>query len=227
MLKVRNRGGRALIPTPARPARDHLGLVAGVLLLAVLIAACGDVAKSEGSITLMEAGQAQVEPPEPTDLDATRTTLPVAENEQPAIVRLASDFSAFQDCLDRHGQAFIGIPNEAQPETMDPNYIQALQTCATETNILETLEDFNTENEALEPDQIEARNETMILVGDCLTRKGWDWPALVADENGLLLPGGFPQPPPGADGTRDMNECAFENEEVTELAEDAGFVEES
>jgi len=62
--------------------------------------------------------------------------IPLDQSSDP-VSELFTAFDDFQSCMERVGREFIGIPDPEVPETVDPEYIADLQTCAAESGILE------------------------------------------------------------------------------------------
>lgn len=176
--------------------------------------AASDGAASDGAASEPE--------PEPTaDPDA----IPLAEESNP-VTAMFDSFQEFQDCLERLGSEFIGVPDPEIPETVDPAYIADLQTCAAESGILEAQQNLNAASAERTLEETEVWNEGILLFAECLRGKGWSVPEPVPDANGSLQIGtndsvadGF-EPPPGEDLIENptLQECATEAQREAEAA---------
>ena len=141
-----------------------------------------------------------------------RVTIPIAEEEENAGVKLMDSLDDFNSCLSSEGYEFIGLPNaEAGPEdpANNPDYLQALVLCNSRTNIATTFQEFQESRNEMTPDEIKEQNEQTIALGECLNRKGWNVGDLSPDENGLLNPSQL-QSPDGSVNTDDIRSCASE-----------------
>ena len=162
--------------------------------------------------------------PEPEEPEEDPEAIPLAEDDTPAIVGLLEAFGVFGDCLDGEGFEFTGAPGQdgATAEDFDPVYLQALQLCAAESNILQALQDSAAADAALTADEIEDRNEALLVFADCIELKGWGVEDIQPDARGLLQIGeggtGL-TPPPGVRifDSPDIAEC------FSEAAEETGF----
>ncbi len=172
-----------------------------------------------------DASGAEAEPAEPDETEpAEDEPIPIEEEEQPAGLVLVDSITIFNDCLDREGYEFIGVPDPENPDspTNEPNYLEALGICATESDILQALDDFQNESENLTPTEIEQRNIIAEPFRQCLLGLGWDFPEYVPDANGLLVPDGTPGPPGGnLDIGDDVNECLQQAQAETQTELDA------
>ena len=153
----------------------------------------------------------------------------VSEAEEDPLDGLLNAVATFQGCLEDDGFEFIGAPGQPGPdgETVDPSeftpeYLGALQKCATESNILENFQNFNEAQENLTPEQITALNFGLPTFGECLERLGWEVGELVPDERGALSFGANGTgltPPEGTDDLfpiDDINACRQEATAYTE-----------
>ena len=153
----------------------------------------------------------------------------VSEAEEDPLDGLLNAVATFQSCLEDDGFEFIGAPGQPGPdgETVDPSeftpeYLGALQKCATESNILENFQNFNEAQENLTPEQITALNFGLPTFGECLERLGWEVGELVPDERGALSFGANGTgltPPEGTDDLfpiDDINACRQEATAYTE-----------
>ncbi|MEC7844835.1 MAG: hypothetical protein VX594_05600 [Actinomycetota bacterium] len=148
----------------------------------------------------------------------------VATAEEDPLDGLLNAVAKFQGCLDDDGVEFIGAPGQPGPdgETVDPSaftpeYLQSLQKCATQSNILESFQAFGEAQANLTPEEIAQLNFGIPVFGECLERLGWEVGEIVPDERGAL---GFGQngsgltPPEDSDGifpTDDINSCRQES----------------
>ena len=147
-----------------------------------------------------------------TTTQPTKETIPIAEEEENAGVKLMDTLDDFKSCLSSEGYSFIGLPNqEAGPEdpANNPDYLRALVLCNSRTNIASTFQEFQESRNELTPEEIREQNEQTIALGECLKGKGWNVGDLAPDENGLLNPSQF-QSPDGSVNTDDIRSCASE-----------------
>ena len=147
-----------------------------------------------------------------TTTEPPKVTIPIAEEEQDAGVKLMDTLDDFNSCLSSEGYEFIGLPNqEAGPEdpANNPDYLRALMLCNSRTNIASTFQEFQESRNEMTPDEIKEQNEQTIALGECLNRKGWNVGNLSPDENGLLNPSQF-ESPDGSINTDDIRSCASE-----------------
>lgn len=194
-----------------------------VLAAALALAAC-EGPEGRGGPTLVRAGDATVDVSgHDFDANVTRTTIPVAEAEQSATASMGSAFVKFRECLEREGWGDEPLPSGPNDlEGVDPEYLKALGKCNTQTGLVETLQEFQRETENLDPEQIEERNQQIILFRECVIRRGWEWGELVPNENGLLGPRGAPVAPANRDSDRDFEECGRYVQEQMAAAGDGG-----
>ncbi|MEM7092523.1 MAG: hypothetical protein AAF567_05945 [Actinomycetota bacterium] len=157
--------------------------------------------------------------------------IPLNENEETFVEQAEGLFNTiddFSECLATAGFEFLGVPEADMPEDdprANPNYIQALTTCAAETNIVSAFENADFSSDSLSPEEIEARNAGYVYFEACLTVRGWTLGEATPDANGMLqLPDQF-EPPAGETliGTDDLRECLAEaNQNVeADLAEES------
>ena len=147
-----------------------------------------------------------------TTTQPTKVTIPIAEEEENAGVKLMDTLDDFNSCLSSEGYEFIGLPNqEGGPEdpANNPDYLNALVLCNSRTNIASTFQEFQQSRNEMTPDEIREQNEQTIALGECLNRKGWNVGNLSPDENGLLNPSQF-ESPDGSINTDDIRSCASE-----------------
>ena len=147
-----------------------------------------------------------------TTTQPSKTTIPIAEEEENVGVKLMDTLDDFNSCLSSEGYEFIGLPNqEGGPEdpANNPDYLRALVLCNSRTNIASTFQEFQESRNEMTPDEIREQNEQTIALGECLNRKGWNVGNLSPDENGLLNPTQF-ESPDGSIDTDDIRSCASE-----------------
>ncbi|MEC8334954.1 MAG: hypothetical protein VXZ66_05825, partial [Actinomycetota bacterium] len=117
----------------------------------------------------------------------------VATAEEDPLDNLLNTVAQFQGCLEDDGFEFIGAPGQPGPdgETVDPSsftpdYIAALQRCATATNIIDAFTSFSEAQENLTPEEIAQNNFGIPVFGECLERLGWEVGEITPDERGQL-----------------------------------------
>tara|TARA_B100001250_G_scaffold220700_1_gene189311 strand:- start:1800 stop:2549 length:750 start_codon:yes stop_codon:yes gene_type:complete len=148
----------------------------------------------------------------------------VATAEEDPLDGLLNAVAKFQGCLDDDGVEFIGAPGQPGPdgEVTDPSaftseYLQSLQKCATQSNILESFQAFGEAQANLTPEDIAQLNFGIPVFGECLERLGWEVGEIVPDERGALgfgANGSGLTPPENSDGifpTEDINTCRQES----------------
>ena len=148
----------------------------------------------------------------------------VATAEEDPLDGLLNAVAKFQGCLDDDGVEFIGAPGQPGPdgEVADPSaftseYLQSLQKCATQSNILESFTAFGEAQANLTPEDIAQLNFGIPVFGECLERLGWEVGEIVPDERGALgfgANGSGLTPPENSDGifpTEDINTCRQES----------------
>ena len=147
-----------------------------------------------------------------TTTQPSKVTIPIAEEEENAGVKLMDTLDDFNSCLSSEGYEFIGLPNQGggpEDPANNPDYLRALVLCNSRTNIASTFQEFQESRNEMTPDEIKEQNEQTIALGECLNRKGWNVGDLSPDENGLLNPSQF-QSPDGSINTDDIRSCASE-----------------
>ena len=231
-----------------RPCQGELvrRLAIALTALAIAVPACGSSDPDPG---VVRAGQVDIQLPagwsvqdatatrpapaggaQPTgstgpgqEASATTTppeTIPLSEDDpQTAFFKAAS---VFQTCLDDEGFEFIGVPDAAHPNapSNDPDYLTALGTCASKSNIIQALQNVQKAEDAMTPAEIEERNEQYLDWRECMIGKGWGIPEPKPDEKGRLFSfsgaaqGGGPQfdPPAGESllDSEDFSDCVEE-----------------
>lgn len=180
---------------------------------------------SDANATSDEANASGV----PGSAGATPTTaqgaVPLDDDSNPTTDLLAS-FGKFRDCLQDEGVKFIGAPDASNPEspTNDPTYIEALSTCAARSNIVQSLQAAQAEQDTLTPEQIKERNKGYLKWRECMINRGWKIPKPTPDSKGRLFAFGTGQsqpqlePPPGKDlfTSKDIEECSARAQRAVE-----------
>ena len=74
----------------------------------------------------------------------------VATAEEDPLEGILNALSVFTTCIEEEGFEFVGVPGQPgpdgqvlNPEDIEPGYIEALQKCATESNILESFQTYS------------------------------------------------------------------------------------
>lgn len=207
--------------------RTVLVAVAAALLIPVL-GACssGDGEASGDGPVIQEAGQAGQNLNDASSGAEDGGTIPLDDNDEPAIMRIGDTFTAFQDCLAREGYADADLSQaQTDPDSLDPGLRDALGKCNNETGLSEVFQEMQTENENLTPEQIEMRNIGFLAFRECAIRNGWTWGEPEPDENGLLGFGGAPEGPAGSDMSDLMDLCQGEASKAVEDAGGEGILE--
>jgi len=169
-------------------------------------------------LTLTVAGACSSGSSKATDSsDSTDETIPLARDNP--TTKMFAALGSFRSCLESENVKFIGAPDPADPSspTNDPNYIQALTTCAAKSNILQAQQDQQAQWDELTPAEIKDGNEGFLAWRECMIGRGWGMPEPKPDEKGRLFAFGGTSapafdPPPGEDivSTGDYQECAVE-----------------
>ena len=91
--------------------------------------------------------------------------------------------------MKNQGLSFLGVPDPNKPDspTNDPTYVKGLQTCAAQSNIVQALQEMQTAQNNLTPDQIETQNKQYLAWRDCMIGHGWKIPEPKPDSKGRLL----------------------------------------
>lgn len=138
-------------------------------------------------------------------------TVPQNTDTRPPEIRLFEAFGKFRTCLDDQGYGIEGdLTDPNNPAYKDPNYANAVSTCAARTDIVAVLQEVQSTRSNLTPEQVEQRNEVFVLLKDCLVAKGWTVESTTS-EIGLLEPAVF-QNAEGQLDERDINQCLAEQE---------------
>ena len=170
--------------------------------------------------TASETSVDTVPEPEPTPEETTTTTvevvketIPLAEEEVPAGLKMMDALEEFNNCLADEGVQFIGPPNtDLGPDdpVNQPEYIQALTLCAAQSGIVDAMQEFQSSRVGRTPEQIREDNEQFIEMVDCLRGEGWTVSDPVPDADGSLGPGEDFSGPDGDLDIDDIRDCISE-----------------
>tara|TARA_B100000686_G_scaffold269349_1_gene285268 strand:- start:1082 stop:1870 length:789 start_codon:yes stop_codon:yes gene_type:complete len=178
---------------------------------------------AEGA-TASETSVNTVTEPEPAPEETTTTTttttvavvketIPLAEEEVPAGLKMMDALEEFNNCLADEGVEFIGPPNtDLGPDdpVNQPEYIQALTLCAAQSGIVDAMQEFQSSRVGRTPEQIREDNEQFIELADCLRGKGWTVSDPIPDADGSLGPGEDFTGPDGDLAIGDIRDCISE-----------------
>lgn len=140
---------------------------------------------------------------------AAAETVPQNVDDRPPEVKLFDAFGKFRGCLEDRGYGIEGdLLDPNNPAYQDPDYVDAVSTCAARTDIVAILQEVQATRSSLTPEQVEARNEVFIALRDCLEGRGWTV-EVSTSEIGLLEPVVF-QNAEGVLDERDINQCLSE-----------------
>ena len=155
--------------------------------------------------------------PEPeettTTTEVVKETIPLAEENVPAGLKMMDALEEFNNCLEEEGTAFIGRPDDAlgpEDPVNQPEYIEALTLCAGRSGIVTAMQEFQVSRAGRTPDQIREANEQFIELSDCLRGKGWTVSDPVPDAEGSLGPGEDFRGPDGDLDIGDVRDCISE-----------------
>ncbi len=144
----------------------------------------------------------------PTTTEAA-DTVPQNVDDRPAEIKLFDAFGKFRSCLEDRGYGIEGdLLDPNNPAYQDPDYAEAVSTCAARSDIVAVLQEVQATRANLTPEQVEQRNEVFIDLRDCLEDKGWTVESTTS-EIGLLEPTVF-QNAEGVLDERDINQCLSE-----------------
>ena len=137
--------------------------------------------KADGSTATTRAGATATTKP-------STTTIPLSGSSNPQSDMMTS-FGKFRACLDRDGVAFIGGPDQSNPDspTNDPDYLKSLSKCAAESNIVEALKSAQSAQDSLTPAQIKQQNKQYLKWRKCMIGRGWKIPEPKPDAQGRLI----------------------------------------
>ena len=148
-----------------------------------------------------------------TTVAAVKETIPLAEEEVPAGLKMMDALEEFNNCLADEGVEFIGPPNtDLGPDdpVNQPEYIQALTLCAAQSGIVDAMQEFQSSRVGRTPEQIREDNEQFIELADCLRGKGWTVSDPIPDADGSLGPGEDFSGPDGDLAIGDIRDCISE-----------------
>jgi hypothetical protein len=201
-----------------RASKAGTGLaLATVVVLSMLVSACGSSAKSATSDNVISAGQVDLQLPPGWKVTkdgkgairpaadaasaggtgslgasgasgaATGDTIPLAGVDP--TTKFFSAIGTFQSCLKEEGVKFIGAPDQSNPNspTNDPAYLDSLGKCAAKSNILQALKDQQAAQDNLTPDEIKTQNKGYLVWRDCMIGRGWGIPEPKPDSKGRLF----------------------------------------
>ncbi|MDO8361964.1 MAG: hypothetical protein Q7V88_03640 [Actinomycetota bacterium] len=143
------------------------------------------------------------------DTAAATDTIPQNVDDRPPELRLFEAFGEFRSCLDDKGYGIEGnLQDPNNPAYQDPEYVDAVSTCAARTDIVSVLQEVQATRANLTPEQVQQRNEVFTTLRTCLEAKGWTVETSTS-EIGLLEPVVF-QNADGVLDERDINQCLTE-----------------
>ena len=201
------------------------------IVVSTTVAPCTTVAPTTAAPTTVEVAQEatstsaeatasetslEVEPePEATTTttEVVKETIPLAEQDVPAGIKMMDSLEEFNSCLEEEGTTFIGRPDaDLGPEdpVNQPEYIEALTLCAARSGIVTAMQEFQTSRIGRSPDQIRAANEQFIYLVGCLRGKGWTVSDPMPDAEGSLGPSEDFQGPDGDLDLGDIRGCISE-----------------
>ena len=146
-----------------------------------------------------EVGVLSVEEVEVEDLvteieeEVEEEEIDVATAEEDPLEGILNALSVFTTCIEEEGFEFVGVPGQPGPDgeildpaDIEPGYIEALQKCATESNILESFQSYSDAQANLTTEQIAEINFGLPVFQECMERLGWEVEEPVPNERGLL-----------------------------------------
>lgn len=143
------------------------------------------------------------------DATATSDTVPLNQDNRPPEVKLFAAYQKFTSCLQADGYKVEGnLQDRSNPAFQNKEYVAALTKCAARSDILGALRATNEANAKLTPAEVQAKNENLKKIGDCLKKRNWTVKFTTSDI-GLLQPTQFTSPEGGLN-ERDINQCVTE-----------------
>ena len=166
-----------------------------------------------GARSVAGASTASITPPVdgvPTTTNAeSGDTIPLNKDDRAPELKLFDAYSKFKSCIEDNGETIRGdLQDRNNPAYQDPEYMKIVSTCAASSDIVNVLQEVQSSQASMTPDEIKSRNERFKELSDCLKKKGWTVET-VTDANGLINPREFK----AADGTlnqRDLDDCLSE-----------------
>jgi hypothetical protein len=138
-------------------------------------------------------------------------TVPQNVDTRPPEIKLFDAFGKFRGCLEDRGYGIEGdLLDPNNPAYQDPDYVDAVSTCAARTDIVAILQEVQATRSSLTPEEVEQRNEVFTALRDCLESRGWTVETSTS-EIGLLEPTVF-QNAEGVLDERDINQCLSEQQ---------------
>ncbi len=169
------------------------------------VAAPADGGAEDGEVVTDEAFDEQ-----------TADTVAVADDRSPD-EKLFDSFNEFRACLTERGTEFIGAPDPSgEGPTNDPAYRESLAVCAQQSDIVAALEASREASEDMTPEQVQERNEGVLVFVDCLEGRGWNVET-TTDGNGMIQPTNMTGP--GGESvfdSPDFEDCAGESQDAAE-----------
>jgi len=158
--------------------------------------------------------------------DEDEERIEVQEAEEDELDGLLNSVTVFTNCLNDDGFEFTGAPNQngATAEDFEADYLAALGACATESDILGSLQSFGDAQANRTPEEIAAFNFGLPVFVECMRGLGWTVGDLVPDESGALgfdITGLTPPPGTAALDVDDVSICRLEAEQHVEANFDA------
>jgi hypothetical protein len=146
---------------------------------------------------------------ESPDTTAVEETVPQNVDDRPPEIKLFDAFGKFRACIEDRGYGIEGdLTDPNNPAYQDPDYLDAVSTCAARTDIVAILEEVQSTRANLTPEEVEQRNEVFTALRDCLVGRGWTVETSTS-AIGLLEPTVF-QNAEGVLDERDINQCLSE-----------------
>ena len=136
-------------------------------------------------------------------------TVPQNVDDRPPEIKLFDAFGKFRGCLEDRGYGIDGdLLDQNNPAYQDPDYVDAVSTCAARTDIVAILQEVQVTRSSLTPEEVEQRNEVFTSLRDSREGKGWTVETTTS-AIGLLEPAVF-QNAEGVLDERDINQCLSE-----------------
>ena len=111
--------------------------------------------------------------------EAEEEEIDVATAEEDPLEGILNALSVFTTCIEEEGFEFVGVPGQPGPDgeildpaDIEPGYIEALQKCATESNILESFQTYSDAQANLTTEQIAEINFGLPVFQECMERLG-------------------------------------------------------